>query len=303
MTRFWKLTKRNMLLYFRDRSAVFFSLLSMLIVIVLMVLFLSDANIDQITDMLAGLPGHDTADDRDNARILVLAWTSAGILPINAVMVSLSALTSIIRDKTSGRIHAIYTAPVSRMVITLSYIMAAWICAVIVCLLTLGLSELYLCMNGMEPYSLREHLILTGMILLNGFTYSAVMYLCAALVKSEGAWSGVGTILGTLVGFLGGIYMPVGQLSDYLQDAVGCLPIIYGTVMFRKIMLAPVLDTTFADAPDAMTDGYREAMGIDYAVFGHTADIGLCISVVLAFGLLFMLLGAAATAMRRRRDR
>lgn len=303
MQQFWELTKRNTRLYFRDRSAVFFSLLSMLIIIVLMVLFLSDTNRDTITEMLAQLPGRDADEDEENAGLLVLVWTVAGIIPINAVMVTLSALTSIIRDKTTGRMNAIYTAPVSRMTITLSYITAACLSSVIICVLTLGISEVYLCCKGMEPFTLTEHLKILGMILVNSFTYAAVMYLCAVIVRSEGAWSGVGTILGTLVGFLGGIYMPVGQLADWLQDVVSCMPIIYGTVMFRMVMTEPLLTKTFDGAPEEMLTGYREAMGIDFTAFDHEIPVMTCVWVVLGFGVLFMLAGAVVTRLIEKKDR
>ena len=303
MEQYIELTKRNIRLYFRDKGAVFFSLLSMLIVIVLMILFLSDMNINTVTGLLENLPGHDTSDDEKNAGILVLAWTSSGLIPVNAVMVALSSLSSIIRDKTAGRINSIYTSPVSRITITLSYISAACISSVIICILTAAFTEGYLVFKGMEPYTVMEHLKILGMIIVNSFAYSAIMYTCAALVNSEGAWSGVGTILGTLTGFLGGIYLLVGTLSDGLQKAIGCTPMIYGTVMFRRVMLGGILSRTFADAPEEMISIYREKMSIDYTVFGKEAGVTVCVLAVLGFGILFMAAGAVITNYSKKRDR
>ena len=85
MEQFKAITVRNLRLYFRDKGSIFFSLLSMIIVIGLMVFFLGDMNIDSITELLGEFPGRDAAADADNARRLVLAWTCAGILSINAV--------------------------------------------------------------------------------------------------------------------------------------------------------------------------------------------------------------------------
>lgn len=303
MSRYLELTKRNIRLYFRDRGAVFFSLLSMFIVIVLMILFLSDMNVNTVTSLLETLPGHDTAGDEDNAKLLVLAWTSSGLIPVNAVMVTLSVLSSIIKDKTAGRINSIYTSPVSRLTITLSYISAACAASVIICILTAAFTEGYLVYKGMELYTLQEHLKIFGMIVVNSFAYSAIMYVCAALVNSEGAWSGVGTIVGTLTGFLGGIYIPVGTLSDGLQKAIGCTPMIYGTVMFRQVMLGGILSKTFADAPEEMVSIYREKMSIDYTVFGKEAGISSCVLAVLGFGAVFMMAGALITSYSKKRDR
>ena len=303
MQRFIQLTKRNMLLYLRDRGSVCFSLLSMFIVIMLMMLFLSDINIQNITELLSELPSHDTANDEKHASLFILAWTAAGIIPINAVMVTLSVLTSMIRDKTTGRIQSIYTAPIRRSTIACSYITAAGLCSILICVLTLGLSELYLCIRGMEVLPVMAHLKLSGMILVNSFAYAAMMYLLATLVRSEGAWSGIGTIIGTLVGFLGGIYLPVGQLADGLTTVMSCTPVIYSTVMFRSVMTEAVAEATFADAPAQMLEAYREVMGITYEAFGHSSSPLGCIIIVAAFGAAFMIAGVLVTTYTNKKDR
>ncbi|MDE7229569.1 MAG: ABC transporter permease, partial [Oscillospiraceae bacterium] len=287
MAKFFQLTKRNMLLYFRDKGSVFMSLLSMLIILALMLFFLGDMSVENITEMLSELPGRDTSNDKANAELLVLAWTVAGIIPINSVMVALSALSSIIKDKTSGKINSIYTAPVSRLTIALSYISAACLVSVIICLVTLAVSEIILCTRGMAVFTFSEHFTIFGMICANSFTYSAIMYLFAVLVKSEGAWSGFGTIIGTLVGFLGGIYLPIGQLSEGLAGVMTCTPVIYGTAMFRSVMTSSITSITFADAPDIMTEEFRKVMGIDLEAFGSAVSPAVCVVVVIGFGILF----------------
>ena len=75
MAAFSELVKRNMRIYLRDKGAVFFSLLAMLIVILLMVLFLGDMNISAITDMLGKLPHRDKEQDEKNAELLVLQFS------------------------------------------------------------------------------------------------------------------------------------------------------------------------------------------------------------------------------------
>ena len=303
MTKFYYLTKRNMLLYFRDKSAVFASLLSMLIVIGLMLFFLGDMNIRNITEGLSKIPGHDTSRDHDNAKLLLLSWTAAGIMPINSLMVTLSVLSSIIRDKNSGRINSIYTAPVSRTVITLSYICAACISSIIICSATLAVSEIYICAKGFSGYTFNEHLQIIGMILVNSFTYSALMYICASLIKSEGAWSAVGTVVGTLSGFFGGIYLPIGSMSKGLADVICCSPVIYGTSMFRKVMTDTIISNTFSDAPENVIMSYKNSMGIELEAFGNNISPAECVIIVIGFGLLFTVTGVILTRYMKRRDR
>ena len=75
--------------------------------------------------------------------------------------------------------------------------------------------------------------------------------------------------MGTLVGFLGGIYIPIGALSDVVGNIMKCTPIIYGTAMFRSVMTKEIMDTTFSDISSEVVTEYRDAMGIDLKVFGR----------------------------------
>ena len=288
MEQFLIFTDRNLKLYFRDRSAVFFSLLSMIITIALMVFFLGNMNIDVITDLLSQFPNRDYVEDEKNAQLLIYSWTSAGIISMNAVTVTLAVYSTMIKDRMSGKLNSIYTAPVSRTVITVSYIATAWIAAIIVCVFTLIVTEMYGIIQGLEVYSIAQHIHILGIICMNSFVYATFMYLLALIAKSEGAWSGIGTLVGTLVGFLGAIYIPIGSLSDSIQSLLKCIPIIYSTALFRKIMLESILKHTFDGIPKNVTRQYREAMGIDITIFEHSVsgfEIGI---VLLLIGIVFV---------------
>ena len=288
MEQFLIFTDRNLKLYFRDRSAVFFSLLSMIITIALMVFFLGNMNIDVITDLLGQFPNRDYVEDEKNARLLIYSWTSAGIISMNAVTVTLAVYSTMLKDRVSGKLNSIYTAPVSRTIITVGYIATAWIAATIVCIFTLAVTEMYGIIQGLEVYSIAQHIHILGIICMNSFVYATFMYLLALIAKSEGAWSGIGTLVGTLVGFLGAIYIPIGSLSDSIQSLLKCTPIIYSTALFRKMMLESILKHTFRGIPKDVTKQYREAMGIDITIFEHSVS-GFEIGIVLLFiGIAFV---------------
>lgn len=299
MLKLFQLTQRNASLYFRDKMAVFSSLLSMIIIIGLMLIFLGDMYIDGLNEIFESIP--DAGNKTKDAKLLVLSWTTAGIIPINAVMVTLSSLTSMISDKTSGKINSIYTAPISRTVISASYIASAWISSVIVCILTLALSEIYFCTKGMEIFSPAVHLEIFGMIAINSFTYSAIMYLLAALIKSESAWGAIGTIIGTLVGFLGGVYLPIGQFSSVIASLLKCTPIIYSTVMFRQVMTDSLTDEVLYGAPSEVINEYKSFMGIDLNLFGNSLSAAGCVAIMLIFGIAFMAAGTLVTGIKKKK--
>lgn len=297
------LTGRHLKTYLRDRSAVFFSLLSAFIIIGLMAFFLGDMNIDAILE-IAG-PYAAAGDELETlAKQLILSWTFAGILSINAVSVSISIYSGMIRDRVSGKLNSIYTAPVSRLKITLSYILAAWAAAVFICLVSLGVMELYGCaVQGMALYSLKEHLQIVAMIIGNSFVYAAMMYTLAMLAKTEGAWGGFGTVIGTLVGFLGGIYLPIGTLSDGIAAMMKCTPIIYGTAAFREVMTKSILEQTFAGVPELITEEYREAMGICLSVGDYTMKMRDEWLILISCGIIFLLVGIGMLKYSKKADR
>jgi len=296
------LTGRHLKVYLRDRSAVFFSLLSAFIIIGLMAFFLGDMNVDAILEVAGSFT---TAGEEFEtlANHLVLAWTFAGILSINAVSVSISVYSGMIRDRVTGKLNSIYTAPVSRLKIALSYIMAAWAAAVLICILSLGIMELFGVARGMEPYSLMEHVQIVAMIIGNSFVYAAMMYALAMIAKTEGAWGGFGTVIGTLVGFLGGIYLPIGTLSDGIATMMKCTPIIYGTAAFREVMTKGVLEQTFAGVPEMITKEYQKAMGISLTVGEYTLKMRDEWLILISCGIIFLLVGIGMLKYSKKADR
>ncbi len=302
MEQFMAITKRNFKIYFRDKGTIFFSVLSMLVVIGLMVFFLGDMNVESITRILGEFPGRDAGVDEKNAELLVLSWTFAGIISINAVTVTLAAYSVMIKDRESGKLNSIYTSPISLTVITAGYVAAAWLASVMVCVLTLIVTELYGVLKGLEIFSFATHLQLLGMIMINSFVYAAFMYLLAMLAKTEGAWNGLGTVIGTLVGFLGGIYIPIGALSELIGNMMKCTPILYGTAMFRSVMTQEIVETTFQGIPEEVVSEYCAMMGITLQVFGK--EIGITEEWLLLFcGILFLIIGVCMLKYSRKSDR
>ena len=303
MEKFLVMTGRNLKNYFRSKGAIFFSLLSMLIVICLMVFFLGDMQVESIVEILDQFPGRDRMADEKNAELLILSWTCAGIISINAVTVTLSVYSTMIKDRTTGKLNSIYTAPIGRMAIAASYVASAWTASVLVCGLTLIITEVYGVIKGLDPFTFGVHMQLIGMIMVNSFTYATVVYFFAVISKTESAWSGLGTVVGTLVGFLGGIYIPIGSLSESIGNVMKCTPVIYGTAMFRSVMAKGIIDTTFADLPDEVTAGYRAVMGIDLELFGREVSVMEEGILILIFGAVFLVIGAGMLKYGKKSDR
>ncbi len=94
----YQLTLRNLRLYLRDKTAVFFSFLSVIIIILLYVLFLGAMQIDSLTHYFGDVEGIDW---------LVSSWIMAGLLTVSAVTIPLTILGRLIQDREDGMINDI----------------------------------------------------------------------------------------------------------------------------------------------------------------------------------------------------
>lgn len=303
MHELYYITKRNCLVFLRDRAAVFFSMLSMLIVLGLMVLFLGKMNSNDLVDMLAEFGERDTAADERNAACLIQQWTLAGILVVNAVTITLTVLGTMVQDEARKRNLAFYVTPVSRLVLSLGYILASWIVGTVLCVVTLAAGELYFAVRGYPLLSVISIVKLIGMIACNTFTFSALGYLLALFIRSESAFSGMMTVIGTLVGFVGGIYISVGMIGKTLRHILMCLPVLHGASMMRQVCTDAALAETFAGLPDAAYDIFREEMGISLVWGGQTVSTSASVAVLLGYAVLAIAIAALCNRQRRMGDR
>ena len=298
------LLKRNMLVFLRDYTAVFFSFLSMLIVLALMVIFLGTMNSENLVSILAQVGGErDAAQDRTNAEYLIQMWTLAGILVVNAVSVTLTVIGTMVEDEAKNKLASFHVSPVKRIKIALGYIGSAWMVGVIMCVLTLVLGEIYMVLNGHPLLAAADFVKLFGMIVLNVFVYAAIGYLLALCVHSPSGWSGLLTIVGTLVGFLGAIYLPMSVLPGGVADVLKCLPILHGASMMREVCTRDAIAETFAGLPSVAGEQFREQMGISIIMDGTTVTVQNQILFLVLCGIMAIAVAAVVSKRRKLRDR
>ena len=292
---FW----RNFLIFIRDKGAVFFSILSMLIVLALMVLFLGDMNSEDIVEVLqqAGAE-RDLEKDRANADYLVQMWTLAGILVVNSLTVTMTVMGNMIKDESGKKLAGFYIAPVKRIQVALGYILSAWVLGIVMCLITLAAGEGCMVFLGNKALPVDAWLKLIGMIVLNTFVYAAIAYLVALFIHSESAWSGLLTIIGTLVGFVGAIYLPMTMLPEKVAEVLKYLPVLHGAAMMRTICVKEALEETFAGVYGEAADICKESMGISVIMKGEEVSFTAQFLYLLLLGLA--VIAAAALISRKR---
>ena len=295
----FRLVKRNILVYCRDRSNIFFSLLSMLIIIGLMVVFLGKMNADSVINLLNQYGGErDTVLDQSNAEQLVMLWTLAGIVVVNSITITLSMVGVMVEDEAQKRLSSFFVAPVSRWIFVFSYVIAAIIMGIIMCALTVVIGEAYIVLTGGTMISMAMIGTVFLYIILNVFTSATMVFLIANFVHSQSAFGGLSTIIGTLVGFLAGIYLPLGMLPEKLQNVLKCFPLLHGCSFMRELFTKDIIAKTFAGCPEELISGYKEAMGITIVQDGKIISVTFQVAFLVISGIIFI--GIAAVLQRKR---
>ena len=256
------LIKRNILLFFKDKTSVFFSFMAVFVVLGLYVCFLGDMMIQPLKQ-----------DFPNTARELSDTWIMAGTLGIVSLTTSLSVLGIIIEDKSKSILNDFYIAPISQMKVTSAYLLSTICITFLVSVVTLIIGELYIVAYGGTFLTLSALSKVLGCMLLSILSCTSMLFFFMSFFKSATAFSNITTIIGTLSGFLMGIYVPVGALPKLLQTVISLFPPSHCAALFRNIMMEDVLQRTFQALPPEALSAFKKQFGLLYTYGSHTTNI------------------------------
>ena len=266
--------KRNLLVFFRDRSAVFFSLLASFIIIGLYVLFLGDVwsgNFNQF----------------ENAREMMDNWVMAGLLAVTTVTTTMGAFGTMVDDKQRKIDKDFYSSPVSRRSLAGGYVLSSFVIGLIMSLVTLVLAEVYIVAEGGAFMSLSSLVRVLGLILLADFTNTAMVFFITSFFSSQNAFATASTVIGTLIGFLTGIYLPAGMLPEAVQWVIKLFPASHAGALLRQVMMADPMAAAFTGVPEEYIAQFKEMLGVTFKFGSTEVSVLTSILILVISGLVF----------------
>ena len=279
---------RNLRIFFRDRAAVFFSLLAVFIIIGLYALFLSDV----WTAELEGFTG---------VRYMMDSWIMAGLLAVTSVTTTMGAFGVMVEDRSKKIYKDFSVTPVRRGSLAGGYVISAVTIGIIMSVITLILAELYIVSGGGELLDAGAMLKTLGMIVFSTIANTSMVLLIVSFFKSANAYATACTVIGTLIGFLTGIYMPIGNLPEGVQWVVKCFPPSHSALLFRRIMMEAPVSQSFSGAPEEVTDGFMHQMGVVFDFGGTDASPWVSVAALAVSAAVFYAL--SVYVMSRKKDR
>lgn len=272
------LMRRNMLLFFKDKSALFFSFMAVFVVLFLYICFLGDMMITPLKEVFP-----------DTARELSDTWIMAGTLGIVSLTTSLSVLGIVIEDKQQHILDDFRISPISHMQIACAYIASTIAITFLISLVTLGIAQIYIIAYGGQLLSISSFLKVLGVMLVSIVSCTSMLYYFMSFFHSASSFSNVTTIIGTLSGFLMGIYVPIGSLPHFLQVIIAWFPPSHGAALYRNVMMEDVLARSFPKEETAALLQFKEQFGLRFHYGAHATDIWDHVLVLIGMGVFFLI--------------
>lgn len=238
------LLKRNFILYFRNRSGVFFSLLGALISFLLYIIFLQK----NLTDAWSQLP--------DNTNLLN-NWLMGGTLAVTGITTSFTALTQMVQDRENQVDQDLFLTDLGSWGLQVSYLISSIVISFVMQLFMFVVMSLYF--QEVPVWSQIAEVAL--IMLLSSVLSSLVNAILIHRFQSVDSLGKLATIVGTASGFLVGTYVPLGVLPNFAQLLMKCTPATYIASLYRQVFMKEQLADTFAGNSDLLAE-FQEKMGI-----------------------------------------
>lgn len=238
------LLKRNFILYFRNRSGVFFSLLGALISFLLYIIFLQK----NLTDAWSQLP--------DNTNLLN-KWLMGGTLAVTGITTSFTALTQMVQDRENQVDQDLFLTDLGSWGLQASYLISSIVISFVMQMFMYDVMSFYF-----KESPVISHLPEIALImLLSSLLSSLVNVLLIYRFQSVDSLGKLATIVGTASGFLVGTYIPIGVLPDSAQFFMKCTPATYIASLYRQVLMKERLETAFS-GNNSLLQEFQEKMGI-----------------------------------------
>lgn len=291
MKNIFALTKRNCLLFLRSKMTVLSSLISSLILIALYFLFIAKTYANGFNQE-AGL-----ALTNKQLYFAIYSQMITGVLVINSVSLSTGMFTLMARDLETRKSDAFMLTRVKPFELVISYLLSALFVSFLINFLLLVVSVIII---GASTYwlSAKTFFAVFGVLIIVTIISCSIMLFITVLVKSSIAIGVINGFLGTILGFLCGIYMPYSQMGSAAKHIGSLLPFTHLTIWLKQIVLGDVFSQV------GMSEEVSKKM---QQLWFSAGEVGLCgakvplWAMVLLGGLLaFAMLVISAFILKKR---
>lgn len=279
------LARRNITIFFRDKANVFFSMLVVLITIGIYVLFLGD-------NLTSGM-------GISNAQPLIDKWIMAGILATTSLTTTLGAFGIMVSDRNTKIDKDFLSTPIADAKRVAGYLVGTFAIGFIMTIFTFFIAQIYLYLSHGDLFNFIELLALLGITLISVLSSTAMMYLIVELFNSPMAYETAVSVISSIVGFIAGVYIPLGTLPRFVQYIGMLFPVTHGAALFRQVMMQGEMAIAFQSAPVEVVRDFEHLMGNTFQIGGTVITPVMSVAYLVLTTLIFY--GGAVLLSRRKK--
>lgn len=242
MRGFLGLTKRNLLLFFKDKQSILFSLLTSMIVFALYLLFLKDTFVSAMDSAINQFPGLSSLIDKNDKDMFANLILLTGILGSAMITVPYNCLITLVKDRENKVDYDILATPLKRGQIILSYFVSAAFSSVILTGIILAIGLATICMHGDIYLGAIDILKAFGVVALGSVSATSIFMIVVLFLKSVSASGAFFGLLSAVSGFIIGAYIPVSQFSEAIQTVCNIFPASQITILLRNVLINGLLE-------------------------------------------------------------
>lgn len=298
MNKLGALISRNAKIYLRDRAAVFFSFLSVLIVFFLYILFIGK-NIK--TGLENAFLRNGLNADLKLINLYSDSWTMGGIIGVGCVTVANGCMANFVHDTMLNLRNDLFVTPTSRVLIITSYFFSTLIITVVMNALMFVIIYAYLLIKGMAALAFMDLLAILGIITLSAISATILSLLLSFFVKTDSAHAGVVAIFTVLAGFATGAYMPLSFFPKAITYICTFYPATGTVVLMRNYIMKSVISEMSSQYPVPIVSALKEEYALFLKIGSWSIPNYLIVVYVLATTLI--LGGALALLIRKYKNK
>lgn len=286
MRGFLGLTKRNLLLFFKDKQSIIFSLLTSMIVLALYLLFLKDTFVNAMDSAINQFPGLSLLIDKNDKDMFANLILLTGILGSAMITVPYNCLITLVKDRENKVDYDILATPLKRGQIILSYFVSAAFSSIILTGIILAIGLATICMHGNIYLGTIDILKAFGVVALGSISATSIFMIVVLFLKTVSASGAFFGLLSAVSGFIIGAYIPISQFSEAVQTVCNIFPASQITIILRNVLINGLLEhmTTSLNGVDQgmFVTSIKELFSFKARIFDGYFDMNqmLCYIVV-----------------------
>ena len=286
MRGFLGLTKRNLLLFFKDKQSIIFSLLTSMIVLALYLLFLKDTFVNAMDSAINQFPGLSLLIDKNDKDMFANLILLTGILGSAMITVPYNCLITLVKDRENKVDYDILATPLKRGQIILSYFVSAAFSSIILTGIILAIGLATICMHGNIYLGIIDILKAFGVVALGSISATSIFMIVVLFLKTVSASGAFFGLLSAVSGFIIGAYIPISQFSEAVQTVCNIFPASQITIILRNVLINGLLEhmTTSLNGVDQgmFVTSIKELFSFKARIFDGYFDMNqmLCYIVV-----------------------